>query len=77
MERRPRMTPIQLQMLVDIIAENPELISGQLSPKFTKTDRKKKWQAVATLLNAKNLGPEKTANKWKKVFNLHVNKSIL
>lgn len=62
-----KMTPIQVQMLVDILYENSEIASGKLSARFPREERMKKWEAVATLLNSKDLGPQKTPDQWRKV----------
>lgn len=68
-KNRGKMTPIQVQMLVDILCENPELASGQVtSSSLSREERNKKWEAIATLLNSKGLGPEKTPDQWRKVW---------
>ena len=67
-KNRGKMTPIQVQMLVDILCENSEIASGQVTSSFSREERNKKWEAIATLLNSKGLGPEKTPEQWRKVI---------
>lgn len=59
----------QLGMMVDFMTLNPNLIRGTITPKFCKSDRKKKWEELAGLLNSDGLGVKKTPYKWNKCWN--------
>jgi len=63
-----RPTKGQMKMLVELIAVNPELMSGKFSSTFTQRVAKDMWEEIAGKLNALP-GADKSWDKWKKVIN--------
>lgn len=64
-----RPTKQQMKLLVDLLAEDPQLVAGKFSSTFTQKIASARWEAIASQLNAMP-GAEKTWCKWKKVITI-------
>jgi len=64
-----RPTKQQMKLLVDLLAEDPQLMAGKFSSTFTQKIASARWEAIASQLNAMP-GAEKTWCKWKKVITI-------
>ncbi|KAL5245920.1 hypothetical protein ACI65C_013328 [Semiaphis heraclei] len=56
-----------MKMLVELIALNPELMSGKFTASFTQRVAKEMWEEIACKLNALP-GADKSWEKWKKAW---------
>ncbi|KAF0745921.1 Myb DNA-bind 5 domain-containing protein [Aphis craccivora] len=54
-----RPTKQQMKLLVDLLAEDPQLMAGKFSSTFTQKIASVRWEAIASQLNAMP-GAEKT-----------------
>lgn len=69
MSSRP--TQQQMQELVELLKNDPQLVAGKFTPTFTQKVAQKRWEAIAETLNAIP-GTSKCWSKWRKVCLFYV-----
>lgn len=62
--KRMRVTSRHWDLLLDILAEHPEMVTGKFVCQNAKQKSLELWKDAATRLNALGLG-EKSPDKWK------------
>lgn len=62
----------QKEVLIDILQNEEQLISGKFTQKFTFKDAQNKWTEIATILNSIPAGTQKDWKQWRKVI-IHTN----
>ncbi|XP_036319664.1 uncharacterized protein LOC118734072 [Rhagoletis pomonella] len=65
--RRSRASTEQLSGMVDFFLENPGLAAGKFQRLHGKLEHEKKWEEMATKLNAMG-GAQKSADQWRTVW---------
>lgn len=58
----------QKKILVEFMKQNPNLVKGTFSQKFSLVDARKLWEEISEILNSVPGGAKKEWRQWRKVI---------
>lgn len=75
MEKKASITPVQKDLMVSFLKDNPNLQTGRFSSTFTFKTAQALWEDLSFRLNSVPNGAQKDWRQWRKVC-YAINKTI-